>query len=47
MIEGRVEILGVEIGPGGYSHVPFGVEHDIDATNTDGCVVYYLYNRSV
>ncbi len=47
VIEGRVEILGVELGPGGYSHVPFGVEHDIDATNTEGCVVYYLYNRSI
>jgi hypothetical protein len=45
MLEGRATILGVEVAAGGYVHVPVGIEHDIDATHTDGCTVYYLYLR--
>jgi hypothetical protein len=45
VLEGRASILGVDLGPGGYVHVPVGIEHDIDATHTDGCTVYYLYLR--
>ena len=41
----RAVVLGTELGPGGYVHVPDGVEHDIDATGSDGCTVYYLYLR--
>ena len=28
-----------------YVHIPSGVDHDIDATSSDGCTVYYLYIR--
>jgi mannose-6-phosphate isomerase-like protein (cupin superfamily) len=45
MLEGRATILGVEIAAGGYVHVPVGIEHDIDATRTEGCTVFYLYLR--
>ncbi|HEU5084786.1 MAG TPA: hypothetical protein VFU14_15700 [Acidimicrobiales bacterium] len=43
VVEGRAEILGSKVGPGSYVHVPDGVEHDVDATATDGCTFFYLY----
>jgi quercetin dioxygenase-like cupin family protein len=45
VIDGRATILGTELGPGAYVHIPSGVEHDIDAASTDGCTVLYLYLR--
>jgi quercetin dioxygenase-like cupin family protein len=45
LLDGHALILGAELGPGGYVHVPIGVVHDIDATVTDGCTVFYLYVR--
>lgn len=45
MLDGHAAILGAEIGPGSYVHVPHGVSHDIDATRSDGCTVFYLYLR--
>jgi mannose-6-phosphate isomerase-like protein (cupin superfamily) len=43
LLEGRAEIIGASLGPGGYAHIPSGTEHDIDASMTDGCTVFYLY----
>ena len=43
VLEGRALILGTEVGPGAYVHIPCGVEHDIDATATEGCTVFYVY----
>lgn len=43
VIDGRATILGAELGPGSYVHIPSGVEHDIDASTTSGCTVFYLY----
>lgn len=45
VLEGRAKVVGDELGPGSYAHVPAGVEHDIDASGTDGCTVFYLYIR--
>lgn len=45
VLDGEALIAGVRVGAGGYAHVPAGVEHDIDATETDGCRVVYLYVR--
>lgn len=45
VLEGQATILGTELGPGSYAHIPAGVEHDIDARGTEGCTVYYLYLR--
>ena len=45
VLTGRAEVLDVEVGPGSYVHVPAGVSHDIDATATEGCTVFYLYER--
>jgi hypothetical protein len=45
VLEGRVNILGADLGPGSYVHIPGGVEHDIDASATEGATVYYLYLR--
>ena len=45
VIDGSATILGVDVGPGAYVHVPSGVTHDIDATSTNGCTVFYLYIR--
>lgn len=43
VVEGHAEILGRRLGPGSYVHVPSGVDHDIDASSTEGCTVFYLY----
>ncbi len=45
VLEGRAVILGTEVGPGTYVHIPSGVQHDIEAATTDGCTVFYLYLR--
>ena len=43
VLDGRATILGVDVGPGSYVHVPSGVDHDIDARESGGCTVFYLY----
>jgi len=43
VLDGRAAILGSTLGRGSYVHVPSGVEHDIDASATEGCTVFYLY----
>ena len=43
VLDGEVVILDRQLGPGSYVHIPAGVEHDIDATQTAGATVYYLY----
>jgi len=43
VIGGHAVVLGTEVGPGSYVHVPSGVDHDIDARATEGCTVFYLY----
>lgn len=43
LLEGSATILGRHLGPGSYVHIPAGVEHDVDATETDGCTLLYLY----
>ena len=45
VLAGRAVILGSELGPGSYAHVPLGVDHDIDASDTEGCTALYLYLR--
>ena len=45
VLEGRATILGTDLGVGSYVHIPATVEHDIDASTTDGCTVLYLYLR--
>ena len=45
VLEGRASILGCELEPGSYVHIPSGVEHDIEARTTEGCTVFYLYLR--
>jgi mannose-6-phosphate isomerase-like protein (cupin superfamily) len=43
VLDGHATILGHEVGPGSFVHVPVGVEHDIDARGTEGCAVFYVY----
>lgn len=43
VLAGSATVLGTVVGPGSYIHVLPGVEHDIDATDTSGCTVFYLY----
>src|SRR5690606_12317712 len=45
VLDGVARILGRELGPGSYVHIPAGVEHDIDASLTSGCRVLYMYLR--
>lgn len=45
VVEGVATVLGSELGPGSYVHVPAGVRHDIDTSGTEGCTVFYLYMR--
>ena len=41
VVDGEVTILGEVLGGGSYVHIPGGVAHDLDATNTGGCTVFY------
>ena len=43
LVAGHADVLGRWLGPGSYVHIPAGVEHDIDATETEGCTVYFAY----
>ena len=43
VLNGHAMILGARLGPGSYAHIPSGVEHDIDASESEGCTIYYLY----
>jgi hypothetical protein len=43
VIEGDAVILGRRVGAGSYVHVPSGVDHDLDASDTDGCTAFYVY----
>lgn len=43
VLDGRATILGSDLGPGSFVHVPSGIEHDIDARETEGCAVFYVY----
>lgn len=46
VLEGAARIMGEDLGPGSYVHIPSGTEHDIEAigpASTGGCVVFYLY----
>jgi quercetin dioxygenase-like cupin family protein len=43
VVDGEAVILGERLGAGSYVHVPNGVVHDVDASGTDGCRVFYLY----
>ena len=43
IVDGSAEIVGKLVGPGGYVHIPAGVEHDLDARSTTGCTIFYLY----
>lgn len=45
VLSGAARVAGARLDAGGYAHIPAGVEHDIDATGTDGCTVFYLYLR--
>ncbi|MGH9085188.1 MAG: cupin domain-containing protein [Acidimicrobiales bacterium] len=45
VLEGRARVLGSELGPGSYVHIPSGVEHDIESSTSEGCTVFYLYLR--
>jgi len=45
VLEGRATILDQELPSGSYAYEPCGVTHDIDATGTEGCTVFYLYVR--
>lgn len=41
--DGHARVLGSDVGPGSYVHIPAGVEHDVDARDTEGCTFFYLY----
>ena len=43
VVDGEAVIAGERVGPGTFVHVPVGVGHDIDATDTGGVTVYYSY----
>ncbi len=43
LVDGHANVLAENVGPGSYVHIPRGIAHDIDATSSDGCTVFYLY----
>lgn len=45
VVSGRARIGDRELGPGGYWHVPPGVEHHLEACSAQGCTLSYLFVR--
>lgn len=45
VLEGRAVVFDDVVMAGTYVHIPAGVPHDLDATHTEGCRVFYLYIR--
>jgi quercetin dioxygenase-like cupin family protein len=43
VLAGEAVIAGDRVGPGTFVHIPPGVDHDIDATDSGGVSVYYSY----
>jgi len=43
LVAGHADVLGRCLGAGSYVHIPAGVEHDVDATETEGCTTYFAY----
>jgi mannose-6-phosphate isomerase-like protein (cupin superfamily) len=43
VIAGHAEMLGEQVGPGTYLHIPAGVEHGIHDVGDEGCTLLYLY----
>lgn len=43
VLHGEAVIADQRLGPGSYVHVPPGIDHDIDASETGGVTVYYAY----
>lgn len=43
ILSGRCIILGSELGPGAYAHIPAGVDHGISGVGAEGCRFFYLY----
>ena len=37
VLDGEADVLGKRVGNGAYVHIPPGFEHNIDATETEGC----------
>lgn len=42
VVEGEMNCLGRDLGPGSYAYVPLGVEHD-SLAGSDGAAFFYLY----
>jgi len=47
VIDGEVDVIGTRLCAGSYTHISAGVEHDLDASATYGCTVFYVYERSL
>lgn len=43
VLSGRCRILGSELGPGAYVHIPAGVDHGVTGVGADGCRFFYRY----
>ena len=43
VLAGQAVVLGRVISAGSYVHIPSGIEHDVDATASHGCTLFYLY----
>jgi len=43
LVAGHADVLGRWLGAGSHVHIPAGVEHDIDAIETEGCTMYFEY----
>lgn len=43
VLDGEAVIAERSVGPGTYIHIPPQLEHDIDASETNGVTVYYSY----
>lgn len=43
ILGGRCTVLGSELAPGAYVHIPAGVDHGISGVGADGCRIFYLY----
>lgn len=43
VLQGHATVLGRQVGPGAYVHVPAGVDHGVSDVGKEGCGFFYLY----
>jgi quercetin dioxygenase-like cupin family protein len=43
VVEGTCQIMDRTLGPGSYTHIPPGIDHDVVAAGPEGATIFYLF----